>query len=252
MAGPGAAEPASGVRGQPGHRYHRPVDRLGIPVDRLALALLVFGTSGVVLAGALTAALIAGSLSAFTLDDHLADVGADVATSLREASAAIGDAVVTTERARSALGSGSDAVRETSGTLATLATATADLAGALDFTIFGQQPLADVAATFDTFADDLRRTSRELTQLSSDLADLDDSLGPIADDLRSLERRFEALAGRFESGEAFAGVGQPLGIGLLLLAATAGWLLVAAGGTAWVGWRLRRTADAAPPAAGPA
>jgi methyl-accepting chemotaxis protein len=238
------------MRGAPRRGYHRVVDRLGIPVERLALVLLAFGGSGIVLAGALTAALIAGSVAAFTLDERLADVGADVATSLREASAAIGDAVVTTERARAALGSGSDAVRETSGTLATLATATSDLAGALDFTIFGQQPMAGVAATFDTFADDLRRTSRELVQLSGDLADLDDSLGPIADDLRSLERRFEALAGRFESGEAFAGVGQPLGIGLLLLAAMAGWLLVAAAAAAWVGWRLRHTDAPAPPVPG--
>lgn len=224
------------------HRYHRTVERLGISVDRLATALLAFGLSGIVLAGALTAALVVGSISAFTLETRLAEVGRDVASSLREASDAIGDAVVTTERARSALGSGSDAVRESSGTLDTLASATSDLAGALDFTIFGQQPLAGVATTFATFAADLQATSRELQLLSGDLAELDDSLGPITDDLRSLERRFDSLADRFETGEAFAGVGMAVGVVLLLLAAVAGWLFVAAGAATWAGWRLRHPA----------
>jgi methyl-accepting chemotaxis protein len=222
------------------------MERLGIPTDRLGTILLVFGVVGALLSLLLTVALVAGSVAALSVDERLTEVGADVATSLRETSDAIGDAVVTTERARAALGSGSDSVRGTSGTLATLADATADLAGALDFTVFGQQPLAGVAATFDTFTGDLQRTSQELTTLSADLAELDDSLGPIADDLRSLERRFDALAARFESGEVFAGVGMAFGVGLLLLAGMAGWLLTAAVGATWLGWRLRRPIAPAP------
>ncbi len=229
------------------------MERLGIPVERLGAVLVVFGAVGIGLSFLLTVALVAGSVAALSVDERLTEVGTDVATSLHEASDAIGDAVITTDRARAALGSGSDAVRETSGTLATLAEATADLAGALDFTIFGQQPLAGVAATFDTFTGDLRRTSQELTVLSADLAELDSSLGPIADDLRSLERRFDALAAQFESGEVFAGIGTAFGVGLLLLAGMAGWLLAAAVGATWIGWRLRqpiapRTMDTPGPA----
>lgn len=220
---------------------------LGVDGRRFGTALVAFGVVGVILAGAVAVALVLGGLSVRSLADDLEADRLALVESLESASGSMGNAATSTANAQETLGSTETAIRDANETLADLATSVDSLAGALDFEVLGQQPLAGAAASFAGLADTIRGFSDDLDAIAVDLVANQDDLERMAEGLRDLETRLTALATRvaaFDRTDEFVAMAA---WSFVLLGAVAAWIAAAGALIAWVGWRLRQIAATGTP-----
>ena len=130
------------------------------------------------------------------------------------------------------------------GTIQDLAGVSDELSNNLGFNILGQQPLAGAAARFKDFSARLRTFQGMTGGLSDNLATNADDLTSLTGEVQQIGTMTEDLAARVD---AFDQAGEIISLivgGIILGGILVAWLAIAAGFTAWVGWRLRKIASA--------
>jgi hypothetical protein len=225
------------------------MDRLGIAPRRLGTALLAFGLVGLVLAAIVAAGLIAGAAAARNLDERLDADQARLVELLDQLVATVDRAAVTTDNAGRTLATTGQTVDAAGAMLDGLAVVADELAGSLDFSILGQRPLAGAARQFGAFAEEVRVLGVSVDQLSASLETNAGDTAALAADIERLSGQVDGIAERIASFDRTSELVDLLVAGSFLLGLLVAWLAVAAGFTAWVGWRLRRSATGADRAA---
>lgn len=225
------------------------MDRLGIAPRRLGTALLAFGLVGLVLAAVVAGGLIAGAAAARNLDERLDADQARLVELLDRLVATVDRAAVTTDNAGRTLAATGQTVDSAGAMLDSLAAVADELAGSLDFTILGQRPLAGAARQFGAFAEEVRVLDVSVDQLSASLETNAGDTAAMAADIERLSGQVDGIAERIASFDRTSELVDLLVAGSFLLGLLVAWLAVAAGFTAWVGWRLRRSATGADRAA---
>jgi hypothetical protein len=220
------------------------MDTLGIERRRLGTGLLAFGLVGLVLAAVVAAGLIAGAVAARNLDDRLAADQARIVELLDQL-------VATVDRTAVSAGNASDTLATTGRTVASaavmldgLAVVADQLADSLDFSIFGQQPLAGAAVRFGELAVQVRAVGEDVDALAANLDTTSGDVAALAADIDRLAGQVDAIALRIADFDRTAELVDLLVAGILLLGLLVAWLAVGAAFTAWAGWRLRRAPDA--------
>jgi hypothetical protein len=221
------------------------MDRLGIAPRRLGTALLAFGLVGLVLAAIVAAGLIAGAAAARNLDERLDADQARLVELLDQLVATVDRAAVTTDNAGRTLATTGQTVDAAGAMLDGLAVVADELAGSLDFSILGQRPLAGAARQFGAFAEEVRVLGVSVDQLSASLETNAGDTAALAADIERLSGQVDGIAERIASFDRTSELVDLLVAGSFLLGLLVAWLAVAAGFTAWVGWRLRRSATGA-------
>jgi outer membrane murein-binding lipoprotein Lpp len=216
------------------------MDWLGASPRRLGTVLLVFGLVGVVLAGILALGLIGGAVSARNLDDRIATDQARLAATLERLTTTVDQLASTTDHAGATLRTTSAMVGAAGDALDELAAATDALADGLDFSVFGQQPLAGAAGRFANLGEQIRVFADGTDALAANLDTNAIDVAELADRIRAVGKDVEELAARVG---AFDRTGDIVGLlvgGILLGGLVDAWLAVGAALIAWLGWRLRR------------
>ncbi len=209
---------------------------------RLGTAMVAFGLVGLVLAGIVAVALVAGGIAVRRLDDQIVAAQNQAGAALTRLTLTMDSVADTIDGASATLGTSRDGAAHAADALGSLADASDSLATALDVSILGQRPfteaaagLRDLAARVRVFQDDATRLAANLDQNTGDAA-------VIAGQVREMRSQVAELAGsvtsfaRTREVVSLAGGGIVLG-GLLTL-----WQAVLAGAIAWAGWRVRRGA----------
>lgn len=212
---------------------------LGLERRRAGNALLAFGVIGVVLAGVIALALVGTAIATRDLDDRLQADQARLAETLDELAVTTAAAVTSIENASATLDTSSAAVLDARTVLDELATASDSLAGSLDITIFGNQPFAGAAQRFRTFSDRVRVFAEDATGIADAIATNADDMSTLADRVALMETQLGDYAERVAASERIGQIGTWVAVSVLLGGLLAAWLAVAAGGCAWVGWKLR-------------
>jgi len=213
---------------------------LGFPARRLGNGLVAFGVIGLVLTTLMTAAWLGGLLAIRDLDERLEDDRQSMAAALADAADLMASSSSALGRSADSLGSVGVALDDSARLLDSLASSTADLADALDVTILGQQPFAELAASFDDVSVDLDRVARDTGLLVAEVGQARPDLQGVAVDLRRVESSVSALAVRVEdfgAVEDLVGLVRAYG---LLSALISAWLATLAVGSIWAGRQLQR------------
>ncbi len=219
------------------------MDTLGIERQRMGTGLLAFGLVGLVLAAVVAAGLIAGAVAARNLDDRLAADQARIVALLDQLVATMDRTAVSAGNASDTLATTGRTVESAAVMLDGLAIVADQLADSLDFSIFGQQPLAGAAVRFGEFAVQVRAVGENVDTLAANLGTNSGDVAALAADIDRLAGQVDAIAVRVADFDRTAELVDLLVAGILLLGLLVTWLAVGAAFTAWVGWRLRRTAS---------
>jgi hypothetical protein len=217
---------------------------LGVERRRLGTALLGFGLIGVVVAGIIAVGLIAGGIAARNLDDRISADQAKLSLSLHRITTSIDKLATTTDHAAATLNTTSALIDESGAVIQDLAGVSDELSNNLGFNILGQQPLAGAAARFKDFSARLRTFQGMTGGLSENLATNADDLTSLTGEVQQIGAMTQDLAARVD---AFDQAGEIINLivgGIILGGILVAWLAIAAGFTAWVGWRLRKIASA--------
>jgi hypothetical protein len=209
------------------------------PGRTLGRALLAFGGVGLILlvASALLVVGTLGSLSATAADlgrqrDELAGMVGPASASLRSSAAAA-------RNASASLTASAAAARDGSALMNQLAASLDQLSSLSGFSILGQQPFANAAASFQDTAAKSRSLAANLdttaTSLETNVADA----ARVATDLETLATQLDAVQGELQAAPrpppAWAWIVLDLvALGLI------GWLAVIALVAMLVGWRWTR------------
>lgn len=207
---------------------------------RLGTGMLVFGLAGMVMAGIVAVALIAGAFAVRDLDERLATDQARIGASLTRLSATMDSLAITTQNAATTLETSSETLGEAQVVLESTAETLVALSSALDVTILGNRPfaaaserLANLALTVGGFEGKAQTLALNLHQNATDV-------GQMTAQIRILKDEITTLASRIAS---FDRIDEMVGLligGIVLAALLTGWVAVGAGFCAWAGWRLRR------------
>lgn len=223
------------------------------PSRRTGGALLAFGAIGLGLLVA-TGALVLGSLSA--VDDAVTGFDrqrTELVAMLGPASAALTNAADSAERAGSSLTQASDAAVRASALTASLAESFEGLAALGTFEVLGARPFAGMSQRFVSVGADarslttsLQATATSLQTNAGDSAAVAGNLRSLAAQLRSLEASVAGPGGGTTASDRAAtqGAAAAVGFARLLLLGILAWLAVPAIASAWLGWRLYRSAPA--------
>jgi hypothetical protein len=216
------------------------MDWLGIDLRRLGTTLLVFGITGMLVAGLVAAGLIAGAVAARDLDDRLAADQARLVAALDRVDATMARTSTTIGNAGTTLGTTSATLAAAGGVLSDVASTADELSTSLDFSILGSQPLAGAARRFGELAVQVRGFEDKATALADDLSvNASDTQG-LATEVVGLRDDIAAVSARLAG---FDSTGELVSIvvgGILLVGLLVAWLAVAGAGCAWIGLRLRR------------
>jgi hypothetical protein len=228
------------------------MDWLGVEPRRLGTGLLAFGLVGMVLAGIIALGLFAGGLAARDLDDRIAADQGRLVAALERLTTSIDKLATTTDHAGTTLRTTSQIVDQAGLVLDDVAATSDELAGNLDFSVLGQQPLAGAATKFTALSARIREFRASFGMLSQDLATNADDLAALTVEIQGIGQLTADLAARLD---AYDSAGRLAGLvvgGILLGGLLVAWLAIAAALCAWAGWRLRRAAAAgATPGAAP-
>jgi hypothetical protein len=221
------------------------------PTRRTGGALLAFGAVGLGLMIA-TGALVLGSLSA--VDDAVTGFDrqrTEIVALLEPAATALANAADSVERAGASLTQASDAAERAAALTTSLADSFEGLAALGTFEIFGARPFAalserflSVGANARSLTTSLQATAASLHTNSSDSAAVALNLRTLAGQLQHLAASLGAPQGGGTTAQAAAAQSATTAIGVarLLLLGILAWLAVPAVATAWIGWRLLRSA----------
>lgn len=207
---------------------------------RTGTALLVFGVTGMVIAGIVALGLIGGAIAARDLDDRLVADQARLVQMLDRVDATMAQTVTTVDNAGATLTTTSETLASAGDVLGQVADTSQELSTSLDFSILGNQPLAGAATKFGDLAGQVRSFQEKAIALSENLAVNAGDTRELASKIALLRNEITALAARVD---AFGATGELVGLlvgGILLLGLLVAWLAVAGAGCAWAGWRLRR------------
>jgi hypothetical protein len=216
---------------------------LGFPARRLGNGLVAFGAIGLVLTTVMTLAWLGGLLAIRDLDERLEADRQSTAAALADAAALMATSSSTLRSSADSVGSVGATLADSAQLLDSLASTTADLADAMDVTILGQQPFAELAASFDDVSVDLERVARHTDLLVAEVGQLRPDLQSAAVDLRAVEASVSALALRVSD---FGGVEDLVGLVRgygLLSALISAWLATLAAGCIWAGRQLQRAGE---------
>jgi C4-dicarboxylate-specific signal transduction histidine kinase len=212
---------------------------LGVERRRAGNALFSFGVIGVVLAGVIALALVGTAVATRGLDERLQADQARLADTLDELSVSTAAAVRSIENASATLDRTGASVHDARDVLEELASASDSLADSLGITIFGSQPFAGAAQRFRTFSDRVRVFSEDATGIADALTTNSEDMGTLAERVGLMETQLSDYAERVGESERIGQIGTWVALSVLLGGLLAAWLAIAAGGCAWVGWRLR-------------
>jgi methyl-accepting chemotaxis protein len=225
---------------------------LGIDQQRLGTGLLVFGLVGVIVAGIVAAGLFGGAVAARGLADRVATDQQRLVTTLSRLTATIDKLATASDNAGATLTTTSTTLDNAGDVLDGLASVSDELSRSLNFSVLGQQPLAGAATRFGDLAGRIRVFRDDADALSTRLQANASDVSGIAGELHQISTQIGETADRVA---AFGRTDELVGLvvaGTLLVGLLVGWVAVAAGICAWLGWRLRRaareagTADAVP------
>ena len=217
------------------------MDVLGQPAHRLGSWLIGFGVVGLVLTVIFVIGWL-GSLVALGNIDLEGD-GGSLSTSLTQAADLMDSTATALESSTETIGAVSDTLGDTTVLLNDLAETTANLADALDISIFGQQPFSGSGR----FPRRHRRRAGHLRPARQhprpQVTALQPDLTAVAEDLRTMQASTAALAERaelFGGGQSLVGFVRAYAVLSALMAA---WLGVLAGICVWAGRQLRQAAS---------
>ncbi len=204
------------------------------------MAMLVFGLTGMVIAGVVALTLLLGAFAARDIDVQLEADQARIAGSLTRLSVTMESLALTTTNAQTTLATSSDTVAEAQGVLRSTADTLVALSQSLDVDILGSRPfgsaaqrLADLALTVNGFEAKAQTLALNLHQNSADA-------GVIADQIRQLKDDVQQLTTRITSFDRIGDLVTLLLGGIVLAALLTAWAAIGAAFCAWAGWRLRR------------
>ena len=212
---------------------------LGVERRRAGNALFGFGLIGVVLGGVIALALAGTAIATRGLDERLQADQARLAETLEELSITTAAAVRSIENASATLDRTGASVQDARNVLEELASASDSLADSLGITIFGNQPFAGAAQRFRTFSDRVRVFSEDATGIADAVSTNAQDMSALADRVGLMETQLSDYAERLAESERIGQIGTWIALSVLLGGLLAGWLAIAAGGCAWVGWKLR-------------
>lgn len=212
---------------------------LGLERRRAGNALFAFGLIGVILGGVIVLALAGTAIATRDLDERLQADQARLADTLDELSVTTAAAVRSIENASATLDRTGASVQDARDVLEELAGASDSLADSLGITIFGSQPFAGAAQRFRTFSDRVRVFSEDATGIADALTTNSEDIGRLAERVALMETQLSDYAERVAESERIGQIGTWIGLSVVLGGLLAGWLAIAAGACAWVGWKLR-------------
>ena len=218
---------------------------------RFGAGLIAFGLIGIILISA-AAALVLGSLSA--LDDAASSFDrqrTELVAMLRPASAALATAAASAANGGASLTTTS-AAADRAGLLATnLADSFDGLAALGSFEVFGTRPFAGLSQNFGAVGTDARALASDLRTAAESMRTNAADAASVAGNLRALATQLETLTARLDTGTGAGSVGgltsnatAQLGLARLVLIGLLAWLAVPALASAFVGWRMVKTAEA--------
>ena len=213
---------------------------LGLPARRLGNGLVAFGVIGLILTTIMTIAWLTGLLAIRDLDERLEADRQSTAAALADAATLMATSATALRSSADSLGSVGATLDDTARLLDSMSSTTADLADSLEVTILGQQPFADLAASFDAVSVDLERVSRDTALLVDQVGQVRPDIQSAAVELRAVEASVSALAVRVSDFGAVEDlVALVRGYGLLSALISA-WLAILAAGCLWAGRQLQR------------
>jgi len=212
---------------------------LGVERRRAGNALMAFGVIGVLLGGVIALALAGTAIATRGLDERLQADQARLADTLEELSVTTAAAVRSIENASATLDRTGASVQDAREVLEELASASDSLADSLGINIFGSQPFAGAAQRFRTFSDRVRVFSEDATGIADALTTNSEDMGTLAERVALMETQLSDYAERVAESERIGEIGTWIGLSVVLGGLLAAWLAIAAGGCAWVGWKLR-------------
>jgi hypothetical protein len=226
----------------PGQRPDRPRPRsLRHGLRRLSTGLLIYGSIGLTIAviGLLALVWLGGRLSSLNERvgvqvDSLVTTLDRTATVLDDAGASALSFAVTLERTP-------PTVRQAAATIgnmqANMRTVESQLSS---LSIFGQQPLGQVAGLFGQMATDLEGLDTRLGLIADDLTGNRDKLLANAASLKALGSQVGAVADQLREGVIEDSLADVTSVVTLLALLLAAWTAVPAVGALGLGWWLRR------------
>jgi uncharacterized protein YlxW (UPF0749 family) len=221
---------------------------LGVDRHRLGTAMVVFGVIGLVLAGIVAGALVAGVAAVRGLDDKIATAESRMGASLTRLTLTIDGIAQSTDNTSATLASARDGVAQTATSLGDVADTAGSLATSLDVTIAGQQPFTGSVTSLRSLEAQTRTVQSEVVALAANLDQNVTGVSQIAQQIRDMRTQFAELAGTFASfADARGTVAFAVG-GIALAGLLTVWQAILAGAIAWAGLRLRRHVAAAAPA----
>ena len=223
---------------------------LGVERRRLGTGLLVFGLIGMVLAAIIAAGLLAGGIAARNLDDRIAADQVRLTDALQRTSASIDKLASSTQHAGATLHTTGALVTQADVVIQDLASLSDELAGNLNFSILGQQPLAGASGKFTAFAERLRAFEGTTGTLQANIETNADDLDALVGQINAIGDLVSELGDRVASYDRAGELVRLIVGGIILGGLLVAWLAIAAAFCAWAGWRLRKAGKADPPAAG--
>ena len=217
---------------------------LGVDRRRLGAALLVFGLVGLLLAGIVAGALVAGGFAARHLDDQIVAAQNQAGASLTRLTLTMDSVAQSVDNASATLGTSRDGVIHAADAIGGVADTADSLATSLDITILGQQPFTSAVANLRSLETKVRTFQGDAIKLAANLDQNTNDAATIAGEVRDMRSQVAELAGALTS---FARTREVVGLavgGIVLGALLTLWQAVLAAGIAWMGWRLRRRPSA--------
>jgi hypothetical protein len=218
----------------------RAMDALGFDRRKLGAGLLVFGLTGVLLAGLIAAGLIGGAVAARNLDERLAADQERLAATLTRLTVSMESLARTTEHASDTLTTSSDTVAEAQLVLQDAASAAGALSSALDISILGSKPFAGASERMGALALRIAAFDEKAASLAQNLGTNAADAAAMTAQVRELKGQAQELATAVADFDRIDQLVSLLVGGIALGGLLVAWVAVGAAMCAWVGWRLRR------------
>lgn len=218
----------------------RSMDALGFDQRKLGAGLLVFGLTGVLLAGMIAAGLIGGAMAARNLDDRLVADQERLAAALTRLTVSMESLALTTEHAGSTLTTSADTVAEAQLVLQDSASAAGALASALDISILGSKPFAGASDRIGALALRMADFEQQAGLLAQNLTTNASDAAAMTGQVRELRTQVQELAATVADFDRIDRLADLVVGGIALGGLLVAWLGIGAAICAWAGWRLRR------------
>jgi methyl-accepting chemotaxis protein len=219
---------------------------LGVGRRRLGTGMLVFGIVGLLLAAAVTVALVAGGIAARGLDDKIAAGQDRIAASLTRLTLTMDSVATSIDNASATLQTSRDGVVHAGDVLNELAGTADSMASALDISILGQQPFTGTIARLHNLEAQIQVFQGDTTKLAANLDQNAADAGQIAGEVRDMRSQVAELAAAVTTFADTRDIVRFAFGGIVLGGFLTAWQAVLAGAIAWAGLRLRRLGIAGP------